>query len=40
MFKWVSKGDVLDILLVVIILSTAVSISAAIEHAFYLYIIP
>ena len=36
----INKGDVSDILLVVIITATVISISAAIEHAFYLYLMP
>ena len=34
----ISKGDILDILLVVIIAAIAIGISAAIEHAFYEYL--
>ena len=34
----ISKGDMLDILLIVIIAAIAIGISAAIEHAFYEYL--
>jgi len=36
----INKGDVLDMLLIVIIAATAISISVAAEHAFYLYLMP
>jgi len=36
----INKGDILDILLVVTIVATAISVLAAIEHAFYLYLMP
>ena len=36
----ISKGDMLDILLVVTIAATVISVLAAIEHAFYLYLMP
>ena len=36
----ISKGDMLDILLVVIITATAISVLSAIERAFYLYLMP
>jgi len=35
-----NRGDVLDILLVVTVVATLVSISAALEHALYLYLVP
>jgi hypothetical protein len=36
----INKGDALDILLVVTIAATVISVLMAIEHAFYLYTIP
>jgi hypothetical protein len=36
----INKGDVLDILLVVTITATVISVLMAIEHAFYLYLMP
>jgi hypothetical protein len=35
-----NRGDVLDILLVVAVVATLVSISAAAEHTLYLYLMP
>ena len=35
-----NKGDVLDILLVMAVAGIAISISAAAEHALYLYLMP
>jgi hypothetical protein len=36
----ISKGDVLDILLVIAIASFAIGVAAGIEHLFYLYLMP
>jgi len=36
----ISKGDVLDILLVMLIAGIAIGISATAEHLFYLYLMP
>jgi hypothetical protein len=38
MFKWVSKGDVLDILLAVAVVATLVGISVALEHMLYVWL--
>ena len=35
-----NRGDILDILLVVAVVATLVSISAALEHGLYLYLMP